>query len=158
MAHAESIHCARCSQPMSATAGICPHCGAPHELASLPADVPPALAIVVVLGLLTGILLLILLVTKGAGPHREAPTPPPHVVEEHATPTPAPSPSPTPSATPHAEALPLPHTHPPKQLPTAPAPGERPVRLGLPPDATIPTGASPPTTATHFPPLWQPTK
>ena len=156
--HPTKITCARCGQSMDATRSTCPHCGGPHQLSQGPAEVPPALAILVALGLLTGVLLLILLVTKASGPHHpEAGPPTERSPARVQSPTPVAAPvaaSATPAApAPPTPATPAPPARPAKPLPSAPAPGERPQKLGMPPDVAPPVGpGGVPSPAQHFPP------
>lgn len=151
MAHPTVITCSRCSQKMDATLSSCPHCRAPHQLTAGPAEVPPALAILVVLGLLTGVLTLIGLVMRVSPHHAEAQTAPVAAATPSAsTPPPPPTPAPPrPSATPR----PSPVAPPPPKLPEAPAPGAPPQKLGLPPPAPLPVSASSdPSPAPRYPP------
>jgi len=133
MGHANRISCARCGQQMEATAPACPMCGAAHELASLPSEVPPALAILVALLLLGGVLALIGLLWRAPSPHHETPAPPPVVASAAPTPSAEPPPAaPSPRATPKPQPTATPG------LPSGPLPGHAPQKLGMPP-APLPT-------------------
>lgn len=134
MAHAPTKSvCGRCGQTVEGTRATCPHCGGPQQQQQH-SEVPPALAIFVALGLLTGVLVLILLVMRASTPHTvEQPAP-----VERASATPSPSPVAMMIKKPSAEPLPLPHPRPPKALPSGPEPGQRPQKLGLPPEPPSP--------------------
>jgi hypothetical protein len=142
--------CPQCGRPQDGGRANCPQCGNPLPDASRPSDVPPALAISVVLGLIAGVMLLVLLVGRFVAKPEPHATAAPMVPPSARAASPAESARPSPKPVARATPVPLPGGPAPGQtLPMGPAPGGEAPSIGMPPPAPIPS--SPVTTGPRYP-------